>query len=69
MDAAPRGLAPGGPGATGAPLVDCVLAVPDLAGVVLSHLAPRDVVGLRASCKGAAAAVAGHAWESAAVRT
>jgi hypothetical protein len=34
--------------------------------VVLSHLAPRDVVGLRASCTDARAAVAGHAWESAA---
>jgi hypothetical protein len=64
MDAAPRGLAPGGPGATGVPLLDCILADPGLAGAVFAHLAPRDVVGLRASCAGARAAVAGHGWES-----
>jgi hypothetical protein len=64
MDPAPRGLAPGGPGATGAPLLDWILADPGLAGAVLSSLAPADVLGLRASCQGAQAAVAGHGWES-----
>jgi hypothetical protein len=43
-----------------------VLCDPGLAATVFDHLLPRDVRGLRASCKGAAAAVAGHAWESAA---
>jgi hypothetical protein len=63
MDPAPRGLAP--PGApTGAPLLDEVLSVPGLASAVLSHLAPADVVGLRASCRAAAAAVAGHGWDA-----
>jgi hypothetical protein len=66
MDAAPRGLAPSGPGATGAPLVDCILCDPGLAASVLSHLAPRDVVGLRAACRAGRDAVAGHAWEPAA---
>jgi hypothetical protein len=65
MDAAPRGLAPGGPGATGVPLLDCILADPGLAGAVFGHLAPADVLGLRASCTGGRAAVAGHAWGSA----
>jgi hypothetical protein len=64
MDAAPRGLAPGGPGATGAPLLDCVLCDPGLAGVVFAHLVPRDVLGLRAASKAACAAVAGHGWAS-----
>jgi hypothetical protein len=68
MDAAPRGLAPGGPGATGAPLLDWILCDPGLAASLLSHLAPRDVLGLRASCKAACAAVAAPPWESAAVR-
>jgi hypothetical protein len=64
MDAAPRGLAPGGPGATGAPLLDWILCDPGLAAAVFAHLAPRDVRGLRAACAGGRAAVAGHAWES-----
>jgi hypothetical protein len=64
MDAAPRGLAPSGPGATGAPLLDWILCDPGLAASVLGHLAPADVRGLRASCKAACAAVAGHAWDS-----
>jgi hypothetical protein len=64
MDPAPRELAPGGPGATGAPLIDKILSSSDLAGAVFAHLAPRDVLGLRAACRGAKAAVAGHAWGS-----
>jgi hypothetical protein len=69
MDAAPRGLAPGGPGATGAPLVDWILADPGLAGAVFSHLSTRDVLGLRAASKAARDVVAGHAWGSAAAHT
>jgi hypothetical protein len=64
MDACLCGLAPGGPGATGSPLADWVLPDRGLAGVVLSHLAPRDVLGLRASCQAARDAVAGHDWDS-----
>jgi hypothetical protein len=64
MDPAPRGLAPSGPGAKGAPLLDWILADPGLAGAVFDLLAPADVRGLRASCRGAKAAVAGHGWES-----
>jgi hypothetical protein len=63
MDAAPRGLAPGGPGATGAPLVDWILCDPGLAGAVLGHLVPRDVRELREACRAAKAAVADHAWD------
>jgi hypothetical protein len=67
MDAAPRGLAPGGPGVTGVPLVDWILADAGLAGAVLSYLVPRrDALRLRASCAGARAAVAGHGWDWAA---
>jgi hypothetical protein len=62
MDAAPRGLAPRGPGATGVPLLDCILADPGLASAVFDHLAPADVRGLRAASKAACAAVAAHPW-------
>jgi hypothetical protein len=63
MELVPRGLALAGPGATGVPLLDCILCDPGLAGVLFSHLAPADVLGLRASCKAACAAVAEHAWD------
>jgi hypothetical protein len=62
MDAAPRGLAPGGPGATGSPLVDWILPDAGLAAAVFAYLAPRDVLGLRVACAGASAAVAAHPW-------
>jgi hypothetical protein len=63
MELVPRGLAPGGPGATGVPLLDWILSDPGLASVVFSHLVPGDVLGLRAASKAACAAVAGHAWD------
>jgi hypothetical protein len=66
MDAAPRGLAPSGPGATGVPLLDFILADPGLAGAVFAHLAPRDVRGLREACRGGRDAVAAHPWDCAA---
>jgi hypothetical protein len=64
MDAPPPGLVPVGAAAGGSLLVDVVLLHPDLAGVVLSHLTPRDVTGLRASCRAAKAAVTAHPWDA-----
>jgi hypothetical protein len=65
MDAlAPPALAPRGPGATGAPLLDWVLCDPGLAAAVYAHLEPTDVLGLRVACKAACASVAGHAWDT-----
>jgi hypothetical protein len=61
---APRSLAPGGPGATGCALIDCVLAHPDLCRLLLSFLAPRLVLGLRGSCTDGAAIVAAHGWDA-----
>jgi hypothetical protein len=57
-----RGLAPGGPGATGSSLVDWMLADPGLARLLLANLAPRDVLGLRAACRAAQEAVAAQPW-------
>lgn len=60
----PPGLLPPGVARSpGSPLTDWILPDPGLASVVLSHLAPADVRGLRAACKAACAAVAGHAWD------
>lgn len=63
----PAGLPPaaglGAPPTACCPLVDWVLPNPDVCGVVLKHLAPADVLGLRAACKAARAAAADHPWD------
>jgi hypothetical protein len=56
MDAAPRGLAPGGPGATGALLIDWILDDPGLAAAAP---APSSVAGGGAPSARRRAAAAG----------
>lgn len=61
---APRGLIPAGPGATGSPLVDWVLSDENLAGEVLLHLTPLDMLALRAACCATRNVVTGSYWQA-----